>query len=84
MSNRLLPPCWPNGPQICELANLPAFATKADLMKFFESQTPGVKIAQSYECVVCGHWHMDTVARAPSGESSGTGRKFRSKKRFES
>lgn len=59
----LLPPRWPNGPPICEAANLCAFETVEALNKFrgamyFMTSPPQVRISQ---CEVCGYFHYSIV-----------------------
>lgn len=58
--NLLAPPRWPNGPQICEQENLPAFESEKEMMKFHEANGPSCKVIRKGKCGFCGHWHMET------------------------
>lgn len=59
---------------ICPILNLPAFPTQAEMRAFHRANGPSCKVLAEYECVKCGHWHMETVAPDPAGASSGMGR----------
>jgi len=59
---------------ICSQTNLPALATLKDLLAFIAKNGPGCYVKRVYQCTECCHWHAETEARSPSGDSSGTGR----------
>jgi len=74
MTTNLDPPRWPNGPRICEKANLPAFETVAQVDAFYETNCPGHSIVARWRCRECGLIHCWGVGGTPSGASSGTTR----------
>lgn len=67
-------PRWPGAPPICLVANLPAFPTKEEYWYWHERNGPGCKVLRVWFCKYCKHYHADTKAPSPSGDSSGTGR----------
>lgn len=67
-------PRWPGAPRICALANLPAFMDRAEAMDFHERVGPGNHVLKVWECQHCGQVHYSIRPRAPTGESSGSGR----------
>lgn len=67
-------PRWPGAPPICKVARLPAFPTKADYNDWHERNGPGCLVKRVWLCKACKHYHADTVAPNPCGDSSGTGR----------
>lgn len=69
----LLPPRWRSGPVICSATNLPAFETEEAVQAFYDSM-PGLTLDKIDACDHCGGYHGRGHIRAPSGESSGTGR----------
>lgn len=74
-------PRWPNGPAICEVANLPAFETEPELQKFHLATGPSCKVLRVWHCEHCEGWHMETTAPDPAGGSSGTGRSSKGTKK---
>lgn len=68
------PPRWPGGPEICTLENLPRFETWKEAEAFHEKNAPGARIIRKGVCKFCGGWHYVAKPRPPSGDSSGTGR----------
>lgn len=50
------PPRWPGGPQICIVANLPAFETEAQAIKFNSSDHP-LPVLARWQCKACEGWH---------------------------
>ena len=73
-TGNLHPPRWRGGPHVCIKTNLPAFETKADLLRFMATSAPACPILKIWDCVDCEGWHARTTSRDPSGGSSGTGR----------
>ena len=69
-----LKPRWAGAPPICLKARLPAFPTKEAYQYWHERNGPGVIVKRVWLCDWCNHYHADTVAPSPSGDSSGTGR----------
>jgi len=68
-------PRWPNGPPMCETANLPAFKTIDEAKAFHEANGPGSRIIRSWRCDVCNCYHYLSKPRPPSGDSSGISRR---------
>jgi hypothetical protein len=75
MTGTLSPPRWRGGSAICLSVNLPAFATRTKLIKWLDTNSPGVHAYEIFRCKSCNQWHALTLPRSPSGESSGTGRR---------
>lgn len=69
----LEPPRWPGGPGICPVANLPYFATRAEL-KAFQAKNASTDI-ETWKCAACGGFHFWGKVPAPAGGSSGTSRR---------
>lgn len=70
----LLPPRWNHGPDICPVANLPHFPTKADAITYLLA-THG-EYLHLWQCSVCDGWHFWPKPRSPSGGTSGTTRPY--------
>jgi len=67
-------PRWKNAPPICLEANLPSFPTKEAYQHWHECNGPSCAVKRVWLCDFCKHYHADTVAPNPAGNSSGTGR----------
>jgi len=50
------PPRWPGGPAICQVANLPAFATEKEAAAF-NNRNGHLPILAQWPCKFCGHIH---------------------------
>lgn len=74
-------PRWPGAPRICLEANLPAFDTPGDAKDWFETRAPGVHMESPKLCMFCGLFHCGSAARGPAGESSGSSRYQKHKRR---
>ena len=70
-------PVWKSGPMICSQTNLPALVSLKDLLVFLAHNGPSCHVKRLYQCDFCQHWHAETTAPDPSGNSSGTGRSHR-------
>ncbi len=68
------PPRWKGGPEICPVANLPAFNFPKQLDDFLKDNAPSAKVVKKWQCDHCKCWHAYTLAPDVSGGSSGTGR----------
>ena len=69
---RLNPPRWPNGPQICDEANLPSFASAraaVDAVADFHL----LMLSALWECRICGGWHLWTVRATDSSGNAFSG-----------
>jgi len=73
-STLLESPRWPGGPPICPVVNLPALPSETALMAFLAKNGPRCEVISINHCPFCDHWHAETNAPNPSGDSSGTGR----------
>jgi len=74
MSATFDPPRWLNGPRICVAANLPAFATPAEMDAFKTANSPGTLVVARWRCKACGDFHYWGTGGDPAGGSSGTTR----------
>jgi hypothetical protein len=74
MNAQLEPPRWPGGPDICPVANLPAFLTAKDAADFRAANSPGTTVIAEWTCTSCFWIHFWSVAQGPAGASSGTTR----------
>jgi hypothetical protein len=57
LTAQLLPARWPKGPQICSIANLPAFESQAEMKDFHAVNAPRIQVKEEYQCFACGKWH---------------------------
>lgn len=67
-------PRWPGAPPVCLKTNMLAFDSAKDIAKFQAENAPGCHTDSIVECDFCHKFHWSNHLRAPSGESSGTGR----------
>ena len=59
-------PRWPNGPEMCESANLPAFESKPAADAWIEQNCPGVSVLAMWQCRECAQWHFWASAHSDS------------------
>src|SRR5262249_21247195 len=71
--NLFEPPRFEGGNYVCVKANLGALPTLKALKAWLD-ETPRCKVRWQGLCKFCGHYHADTIAPDPAGETSGTGR----------
>lgn len=72
----LNPPNWTGGPPMCPEHNLPCFDTREDAMIYIARFCPGAKIMRVGKCQSTGKIHFESKARSPSGDSSGSSRRY--------
>ena len=65
-------PVWKSGPLICSLENLPALPTPEALHEFLRKHGPSCPVIRVWQCG--SHWHAQTSAPDPAGQTSGTTR----------
>lgn len=61
---------WSGGPQICPVANLPAFGSWGEAIRYLLRYSPEVHVALKWECKHCERWHFWTCGRGPSAIST--------------
>ena len=65
MNSKFLdPPRWPGGPQICIVANLPAFETESAGIAF--NNKSHLPVLARWQCKACGGWHHWATSRTDS------------------
>ncbi len=56
-------PVWKDSPEICDMVDLPFYATKEAAVAYHEKHAPGTQIEKVEFCRHCGGWHIWSRAR---------------------